>query len=148
MGISLYTSRIILQTLGVTDFGLYNVVGGVITMFTFISASVTSTIQRFLTYEIGRNDIRKINSVLSVSLFVFFIISLVILLLAETIGLWFVNTKLVVPFDRLVAVTWIYQTTIAICVVSLFTQTFSALIIAYERMDVFSYISIFESVAR
>lgn len=64
MGISLYTSRIILQTLGVTDFGLYNVVGGVITMFTFISASVTSTIQRFLTYEIGRNDIRKINSVL------------------------------------------------------------------------------------
>lgn len=82
MGISLYTSRIILQTLGVTDFGLYNVVGGVITMFTFISASVTSTIQRFLTYEIGRNDIRKINSVLSVSLFVFFLISLVILIIS------------------------------------------------------------------
>lgn len=148
MGISLYTSRIILQALGVTDFGLYNVVGGVITMFTFISASVTSTIQRFLTCEIGRSDIRKINSVLSVSLFVFFIISIAILLLAETIGLWFVNTKLVVPLDRLGAVAWIYQTTIAICVVSLFTQTFSALVIAYERMDVFSYISIFESVAR
>ena len=148
MGLSLYTSRVILKTLGAEDFGLYNVVAGVVTMLGFVNGSLINASSRFITYSLGTKDLvelkKTFNSIVTIHLlFVFFII-----LLAETIGLWFVKTQLVIPPTRMTAAVWAYQSAVAAASLMFLYAPFNSLIIAYERMTIFAYVSIFDKVVQ
>ena len=112
MAISLYTSRIVLNTLGVKDFGIYNVVGGVVIMFSFLSSTMSSATQRFYSFELGKNDIAQLKRVFKMSVNIHIIIAFVIFILAETLGLWLLNTTLVIPIERLEAANLVYQLSI------------------------------------
>ncbi len=144
MGVSLYTSRVVLNTLGVEDFGIYNVVGGFVTMFGFLNSAMASATQRFLAFEIGRNDIRQLRNVFSMSVNIHFIIAFAIFIFAEIIGLWFVNTQLTIPYERMQAARWVYQFSIMALMVNMVSVPYNAIIIAHERMNVFAFVSIFE----
>lgn len=148
MLISLYTSRVILNALGVVDYGIYNVVGGVVTMFSMISGSLSTAISRFLTFAIGKNDNDSLNKIFSTSVNIQFILSFIILLIAETLGLWFLQTKMVIPESRMVAAFWVYQFSLIAFVINLISVPYNAVIIAHERMSAFAYISILEAVGR
>lgn len=144
MGVSLFTSRVILQTLGVEDFGIYSVVGGIITMFAFINGGMVSATQRFITFEIGKGNIEKLRTVFSTSLQIHGLISILIVLLGETVGLWFLYEKMVIPENRMVAAMWVYQCSIIACVVNIMSIPYNADIVAHEKMSAFAYISIIE----
>lgn len=142
LGVSLYTSRIILNTLGVEDYGIYNVVGGFVTMFGFLNNAMATATQRFLSFEIGKKDFKQLNNVFSMSINIHFVIALLILVLAETVGLWFVNTQLTIPVDRMEAARWVYQFSILAFLVNVVSVPYNAAIIAHERMKVFAWVSI------
>jgi O-antigen/teichoic acid export membrane protein len=144
MAVSLYTSRIILNTLGVEDFGIYNVVGGFVVMFGFLNSAMSSATQRFLTIELGRKDYGQLKNVFSLSVSIHFMIAGLILILSETVGLWFVNSQLTIPYERLSAANWVYQFSIMALLVSIVSVPYNAIIIAHERMNVFAWISIVE----
>ena len=130
MGVSLYTSRIILNTLGVEDFGIYNVVGGIVIMFSFLNSAMSSATQRFLSFELGKKDYTQLKRVFSMSLNIHVIIAFVIFILAETIGLWFLNAKLNIPAERMGAANWVYQFSILAFVVTVVSVPYNAIIIA------------------
>jgi len=136
MLISLYTSRVTLATLGVVDYGIYNVVGGVISMFAFLNSSLSSSTQRFLTFSLGQGDFVQLKKVFTASLNIHIILSLLIVLLGETLGLWFLNNKLVIPADRLFAANMVYQLTIFMSLISIIQVPFDGTIIAHEKMDI------------
>lgn len=142
--ITLYTSRVILNTLGVDDYGIYNVVGGVITMLGFLNGSLGGASSRFITFALGKGDKNKLQDVFSTVLCVHFLLAGIIVLLAETVGLWFICNKLVIPAERMTAALWVYHCAILSMVVTIISVPYNALIIAYERMDAFAYISILE----
>ena len=144
MGISLFTSRVILQTLGVEDYGISSVVGGVISMFTFINAAMVSSTQRYLNFELVRGDANQLRCVFSTSLQIHALIALAIIVLSETVGLWFLNEKLVIPEARLTAAMWVYQCSILSCAVSIMSTPYNAVIVAHEKMSAFAYISILD----
>ncbi|MEZ5103285.1 MAG: oligosaccharide flippase family protein [Draconibacterium sp.] len=144
MAVSLYTSRIVLNTLGVEDFGIYNVVGGFVTMFGFLNSAMSSATQRFLSFEIGRKDVIQLGNVFSMSINIHLIIAFIILIFAETIGLWFVNTKLIIPPERMMAAKWVYQFSILALMVNMVSVPYNAIIIAHERMKVFAWVGIAE----
>ena len=144
MGISLFTSRVILQTLGVEDYGISSVVGGVISMFTFINAAMVSSTQRYLNFELVRGDANQLRSVFSSSLQIHALIALAIIVLSETVGLWFLNEKLVIPEARMTAAMWVYQCSILSCAVSIMSTPYNAVIVAHEKMSAFAYISILD----
>lgn len=148
MGVTLFTSRVILQTLGVEDYGIYSVVGGIITLFTFINGGMVSATQRYLTYEIGKGNWERLKRVFCTSMQIHVLIALIIVLLGETIGLWFLYEKLVIPTERMNAAVWVYQCSIAACVVNIIAIPYNAVIIAHEKMSAFAYISIFEVVLK
>ena len=107
--VSLYTSRVVLATLGVEDFGIYNVVGGVVTMFAIISTSLSSAISRFITIELGKGDLRRLKTVFSTAVVIQFLMALVVVILAELIGVWFLNNKMNIPEVRMNAANWVLQ---------------------------------------
>jgi O-antigen/teichoic acid export membrane protein len=144
MIVSLYTVRVVLNTLGVVDYGIYNVVGGIVVMFSFLSNTMASASQRFFAFELGRNDIFQLKRTFSMTLFIYAIIIVIILFLSETIGLWFLNNKLVIPVGRMDAANWIYQFAILSFVVTILRTPYNASIIAHENMKFFAYISIVE----
>ena len=144
MGISLFTSRVILQTLGVEDYGISSVVGGVISMFTFINAAMVSSTQRYLNFELVRGDANQLRNVFSTSLQIHALIALAIIVLSETVGLWFLNEKLVIPEARMNAAMWVYQCSILSCAVSIMSTPYNAVIVAHEKMSAFAYISILD----
>lgn len=144
MFISLYTSRVVLKTLGVSDFGIFNVVGGVVVMMNVINSAMSVSTQRYLTFELGKKDLAQFKNTFSLCMSIFIALSLLILIVGETIGLWFVNTYLVIPNDRIHAANWVYQFALLSCVCSLLTNPYNATIIAHERMNVFAYIGIAE----
>lgn len=144
MGVSLFTSRVILQTLGVEDYGVYNVVGGIITLFTFVNGGMVSATQRYLTFELGRRDISKLQKVFCTALQIHALIALVVVILGETVGLWFLYEKLIIPVDRMSAALWVYQCSIVACVVNIMSVPYNADIIAHEKMSAFAYISVLE----
>ena len=139
MLVGLYTSRIVLAELGVEDFGIQNVVGGVVTMFGFINASMTTSTQRFLTYELGRNNVERLKLVFAGSLNIHIGIGLVIVLLAETIGLWLVNTQLVIPDNRMFAANIVYQVSVLSFFLGIVQTPYSAAIVAHEKMNIYAY---------
>lgn len=144
MAVSLYTSRIVLNTLGVTDFGIYNIVGGVVVLFSFFNNAMSNATQRFLNFELGKKDFEQLKKVFSASLNVHISIAIIILILSETVGLWFVNTQLNLPTDRIGAANWVYQFSILTFMVGVIQVPYNATIIAHEQMSFFAYISIIE----
>ena len=148
MGVSLYTSRIVLNTLGVSDFGIYNVVGGVVMMFSFLNSSMSSATQRFYSFELGKKDYEQLKRVFTMSVNIHAIIAVVIFVLAETIGLWFLNAKLVIPVERLVAANWVYQLSILSFMFTIMGVPYNAMLIARERMNVYAYVSIIEVILK
>lgn len=148
MLISLYTSRVNLNALGVVDYGIYNVVGGVVAMFSIISGSLSASISRFITYELGKGDNDRLRKIFSTSVNIQLGLSFLIVLLAETVGVWFLNVKMNIPDSRIIAANWVFQFSIFTFVVNLISVPYNALIIAHERMSAFAYISIFEVVGK
>ena len=148
MIIGLYTSRVVLIVLGISDYGLYNVVGGVVTMFTFINGSLAAGTQRFLTFELGEGTIDKLKEVFSTSIVIHLGLALLILLIAETIGLWFVLTKMNFEPTRFHAALWVYQFSVIACVVSVIQVPFMSALIAYEKLSIYAYMVIYYSVIK
>ena len=148
MAVSLYTSRVVLNVLGVEDYGIYNVVGGVVTMFGFLNGAMASSTQRYLTFELGRNDFKQLHKVFCTSIAIHGLISIVIVILAETIGLWFLYYKMTIPEMRMDAALWVYQFSILSFVVMIMSVPYNATIIAHEKMSAFAYISVMEVVLK
>lgn len=148
MIVSLYTSRVILNALGVEDFGIYNVVGGVVAMFAVISGSLSAAISRFITFELGKEDQNKLNRIFSASVTIQLILSLLIVVLIELIGVWFLNTKMTIPAERMTAANWVLQFSIVTFVVNLISIPYNAAIIAHEKMSAFAYIGILEAIGK
>lgn len=145
MLITLYTSRVILEQLGVDDYGIYNVVGGVVAMFSVISSALSSSISRFITFELGKGDIKRLTTIFSTSVNIQLGLSAIILLVGETVGLWFINYKMNIPADRLVSANWVLQCSLLTFCINLISVPYNSCIIAHEKMSAFAYISILEA---
>lgn len=145
MLISLYTSRKILEALGVEDFGILNVVGGVISMLAFLNGSMSVATQRFLTVELGRKDYEGYNRVFNMAVLIHVSLAVFILVAAETVGLWFVNVHLNIPAERMYAANWIYQATVLSAILGILQTPYNASIVSHERMHVYAYVGLGES---
>lgn len=143
--ISLYTSRVVLNALGVDDYGIYNVVGGFVAMFSLLSGALSNAISRYITFELGRGDKEKLKEVFSTSVTVQIILALVVGVLAEAFGIWFLNVKMNIPNERMVAANWVFQCSLLTFAINLISIPYNAAIIAHERMNAFAYISILEA---
>jgi len=148
MGVTLYTSRVILDKLGVDDYGLYQVVGGVVGMLSFLNGTLSIGTSRFLTYELGTGNTEKLLRTFSTAFYVHLILALIIVLLMETGGLWFLYHKLIIPSERLTACFWVFQFSILTTLVAITQVPYTATIMAHEHMGIYAYISIFEAVAK
>ena len=148
MLVGLYTSRVVLQVLGVSDYGIYSVVGGVIGMLGYFNILLSGGTSRFLTVALGKGDKSLLCSTFSTSLSLALISSLIVLLLGETIGLWFVINKLNIPEGRETAAIWVYHCALITSAIAILQNPFTASIISHEKMSVYAYISIFESLAK
>lgn len=148
MFLGLYTSRVILKTLGIEDYGLYNVIGGIIAMFGFLNGAMTNTTSRYITFYLGKQDQKSLNKIFSMAFIIHFSIALIILIFGETLGLWYLNNKLVLPEDRLNAAFWLYQLSIISAIVNILYVPFNATIVAHEKMSTFAYISIVDSILK
>lgn len=146
MLVSLYTSRVTLDVLGVTDYGVYNVVGGIVVLFSFLYQALSIATQRYLSFYMGKNDYRQVRKVFCLSINIYAILSIIIIAVAESVGLWFFSTKLNIPEDRVKIAFWVYQISIISCVVNVFRIPYNSSIIAYEKMSFFAYLSVFEVV--
>jgi Na+-driven multidrug efflux pump len=144
MTITLYTSRVVLSILGVTDFGIFNVVGGIVSMFGFLNNSMSISVQRFLSFEIGCGNKHELNRIFNASLLAHIIIAILILIVAETLGLWFVKTQLNIPIDRFDAAIWVYHSVVISCAFTITQVPYNAIILSKEKMAVYAYISIVE----
>ena len=144
MGVSLYTSRVILNALGIEDYGIYNVVGGVVAMFGILSGSLSAAISRFITFELGKGDIDKLKRIFCTSVNIQVILIAIITILMETIGIWFLNNKMVIPEERLAAANWVFQFSVVTFALNLLSVPYNAVIIAHEKMSAFAYISIID----
>ncbi|MBQ8422412.1 MAG: lipopolysaccharide biosynthesis protein [Bacteroidales bacterium] len=144
MAVTLYTSRVVLATLGVEDYGLYNVVGGVVTMFAFLNGTLSGATQRFITYEIGVGNQENLNRVFNTAMCIHWMVAILVFVLAETVGLWFLYNKLVISAERLTAALWVYQFSVLSTMVLIVSLPYNACIIAHEKMSAFAYISIIE----
>lgn len=148
LGITLFTSRVVLDTLGVDNYGIYNVVGGVVAMFSILSGPLSSAIQRFLTFELGVGNKEKLSKIFSTSINIQLFISIIVVIVCEVVGVWFVNNKMSIPIDRMSAANFVLQCSIATFVVNLLSVPYNATIIAHEKMGVFAYLSILEAVLK
>lgn len=148
MTVSLYTSRVVLNALGVEDFGIYNVVGGVVAMFSMLSGSLSAAITRFITYELGTGNKENLKKIFSSSVTIQIGLAVLIILLAEAIGVWFLNVKMNIPDGRIVAANWVFQFSILTFAINLISVPYNASIIAHERMSAFAYISILEAIGK
>lgn len=148
MAISLYTSRIVLANLGVTDYGVYNAVGGFVAMFHVISGAMATATQRFLSFQIGTKNQDRVTRVFSTSMVIHAFLAFIILVLAESVGLWFLNAKMVFPEDRYIAANWVFQLSIITLIIEVMSVPYYAALIAYEKMSAFAYISILEGILK
>lgn len=146
--ISLYTSRVLLNALGITDFGIYNVVGGVVVLFSFITAPMISTTQRYITVALGKGSNEYLNGICSYSIKIHAQLSLAVFVLAESIGLWLLSEKLVIAEDRYFAAHIVYQISIITSILNLIMQPFYSIVIAYERMSFYALVSVLEAILK
>lgn len=148
MLVTLFTSRIVLQALGVEDFGVYSAVGGVVAMFTMVTNALSSAISRFLTYELGRKNIQKLCSVYSTAINAQIILAVIITILTEIIGVWMLENKMVIPKHSIHAANWVLHFSIFTFFIQIVTVPFRSLIIAFERMSAFAYFGIIEVILK
>ena len=148
MAVSLYTTRAILEILGVTDFGIYNVVGGVIVFLGFLNQTMSTTTARFITTALGKGDQDYLHGIFCMSMNFHMILSILTLIVGETIGLWIVSEKLIIPADRMPAAMWLYQASILSACIGILNVPYNSTIIAHERMGAFAYISIMQVIAK
>lgn len=148
MLVSLYTSRLVLQTLGVEDYGIYNVVGGVVAMFSMISNSLSTSVSRFLTFELGKGNMEGLKRVFSTSLSIQVVLAFIVIILSESLGFWFLNVYMTIPESRLYAASWVFHASVFTFVINLLSVPFSASIVSHERMTAFAYIGIFDVLLR
>lgn len=146
--VSLFTSRIVLKILGVNDYGIYNVVGGVIAIFSSLNTTMSGASSRFLSYSIGKEDKDELNHVFSTILYIHYILALIILIIGETVGLWFLRNQLVIPEDRTLAASWVYQSSLLSAIISVISSPYNSLLIAHEKMNIFAAISILEALLK
>lgn len=146
MVIGLYTSRVILDKLGEVDFGIYNVVGGFVTMFTIISGAMTTATQRFLSFEIGKGKDGNVKGIFSTMIYIHLFLAMIILLLGEVIGVWFLNTHMNFPAERYEAANWVFQLSLFVFILNVINVPYNGALIAYEKMSAFAYFSIFDAI--
>ena len=144
MAVSLYTVRVVIKTLSVSDYGLYGAVGGVILTFSFITGVLTNASQRFFSVELGKGTEGRIKDVFSTLFLTYLGVSLIVVILAETIGLWFLHNKMTIPEGRESAAMWVYQFALLSFVITLLTNPYQALVIAHEKMNLYAYLSILD----
>lgn len=144
MAVTLYTSRVVLQTLGVDDFGIYHVVAGFVTMLGFLNSAMSSATQRFLAFELGKAGDKDVRGIFSMSLNIHILIAVLVLILGETVGLWFVKNQLTIPAERMIAAEWVFHFALLSFMVTIVSVPYNALIIAHERMSVFAWVSIID----
>lgn len=145
MLISLYVSRVVLKVLGENDYGIYNVVGGVVVMFSFLSRTLASASQRYFAFELGRGDHEKLNRIFNINLLLFCVVVGIIIILAETVGLWFLHNKMTIPAERMYAANWIYQFSILSFCTNLIAIPYQAVIVAREKMHFYAFVGIMEA---
>ena len=145
MGVGLYTSRLVLDALGVVDYGIYGLVGGIVTIFAFLNSAMASATQRYLSFDIGKNDGDRLQKTFNATLNIHILLAVCIFILAETIGLWLVNTQLEIPPERVYAANWVYQFSVFAFILKVMQVPYNALLLARERMDVYAYLSILET---
>ena len=148
MVIALYTNRVVLDKLGVTDFGIYNIVGGIVVMLGFLSGCMSNSVQRYFSFEIGRNNKERLNQIFSASLLVHWLIAFIVLLFMECAGLWYLNTHLNIPVNRVSAANWVFQCSLLTTMFTIIQVPYNAMIISKERMGVYAYISILEALLK
>lgn len=148
MCIGLYTSRVVLNTLGVADYGIYQVVGGFVAMLAYLNAVFVSSTQRFLSFTLGTGEHDRLKMVFSTSVIVHFFLALIILVIAESIGLWFINNKLIIDPCRMDAANWIYQCSVFSLMVTILTVPYNASIISHEHMNIFAWVGIFDAIMK
>ena len=148
MGVALYSSRVVLNVLGVEDYGIYNVVGGVVAMFALLNSSLASASQRFITFELGKKENQKLRETFSTTVTIHNLIALVVLILAETVGLWFLKNHINISESRMNAAIWVYQFSIFAFVVDIISVPYNASIIAHEHMKAFAYVGILEVILK
>ena len=148
LAINLYTSRVILNVLGVVDYGIYNVVGGVIAMLGFLTGSLSAASSRYITYDLGKDDISIMKKTFGNIMTIHFILAAIVLVIGETLGLWFMANQLQIPLDRENAALWVYQFSIFSSIMAVVSVPFNAIIIAHEKMSAFAYISIADAVLK
>lgn len=148
MAVALYTSRVVLDALGAEDYGIYNIIGGIVVLFSFLNSALLQATQRFLNFELGKNDENSAHDIFCMSINAYIILSFIFFVAAETIGLWFVNEHLNIPENRMYAANWVYQLSIVTFIINLIRVPYNATIIAYERMDFFAYLSIIEVILK
>ena len=146
--IALYTSRVVLQVLGVSDYGVFNAVGGVVSMLSVLSSSLSTAVSRYLTFELGRGDMSRLKAVFSTSVNVQFAIAVLIVFLGALLGGWFLNAKMNIPAERMVAANWVLYCSLLVFSINLVSVPFTASIVSHERMNVFAYMSILEAILR
>lgn len=145
LSISLFTSRVVLQTLGVEDYGIYNVVGGVVAVFAFLNGAMAGATQRYLNFDLAKNDTNALSETFNTALIIHTLIAFVIILLSETVGLWFMYEKMVIPEERMTAAMWVFQCAILVMSINIISVPYNAAIIAHEKMGAFAYISLLEA---
>lgn len=148
LAIGLYTVRAVLDILGATDYGIYNVIGGVVGMFSFLNGTLTTASQRYFSIELAKNNTTRLNEWFCLNISIFSFLIILFLVIAETVGLWFINTQLTIPEERMFAANIIYQFSIFSFCVSFFSIPYDALIIAHEKMNAFAFISIVDAVLK
>lgn len=148
MLVSLYTSRVILAALGVEDYGIYDVVGGLVSMFAMISNSLSAAVSRFLTFELGKGNTVGLQKVFSTALYIHLCLAGIIILLAESLGIWFLNSQMNIPENRIYAANWVFQASLISFVFGVTSVPFNASIISHEKMGVFAFIGIFDVIMK
>ena len=146
--VGLYTSRVVLNTLGVSDYGVYNVVGGIVAMLSFLNSALTAASQRFISFELGRGDKDKLKTIFCTSVTIHAILAIIIFIIAETVGLWFVNTHLNIEPTRMTAANWVYQCSILTFMLTIVSVPYNSCIVAHEHMNAFAYVSILEVILK
>ncbi len=148
MFLSFFTTRLLLQSLGVSDFGLYNVVGGILPLISFFTSAMTSATQRYIAVGLGKGNEMRLKKVFSTIVLIYWVCSLLTLIVAESVGLWYLNAKMNIPADRVLTANIIYQISVVSSIISILSTPYSSSIVAHERLDVYAYVGIMETILR
>lgn len=146
--VNLYTVRVIWQVLGIDNYGIYNVVGGIVTAFAFLNSSMIASSQRFISFELGQGDKDRLHKVFCMSVTIHVLLAVIVLILGETVGLWFINSKLNIPTDRMYAANWAYQCSLVTFLLNIVSVPYTASIVAHENMKVYGYFGILEVILK